>query len=386
MSRVTNKSPANIHHRASPDLLVFASFSGQGGVERLLARLVGSFADSGLRVELLMIKDSSSYVEEIPGHVTRRRVRLGHNATSVPELALYLRRRRPRAVLAVKDRAIRAAVRARRLAGVDVRLVGALHTTLLAALADKSALSRWFRTAPMTRLYRHVDAVIAVSEGVAEDTRAVTGLPAERIHVIGNPVITPDLDRLAREAVSHPWLAAQGGTPVLVASGRMTRQKDFSTLLRAFARVRRARAARLLILGEGEQRQALEALARELDIASDVDMVGFVSNPYPYVRQADLFVLSSRWEGLPTVLIEALALGVPAVSTDCPSGPREILAEGRYGALVPVGDDEALAQVMQAALDTHPEADTLKAAMRRFELGASTRQYLDVLGLQKASN
>lgn len=368
------------------DLLVFASFSGQGGVERLLARLVGSFADSGLRVELLMIKDSSSYVEEIPAHVPRRSVRSGHNATSVPELALYLRRRRPRAVLAVKDRAIRAAVRARRLAGVDVRLVGALHTTLLAALADKSSLSRWFRTAPMARLYRHLDAVIAVSEGVAEDTRVVTGLPAGRIHVIGNPVITPDLDRLAQAPVSHHWLDRQSGVPVLAASGRMTRQKDFSTLLRAFARVRRAREARLLILGEGEQRPALEALARELGIAADVDMVGFVSNPYPYVRQADLFVLSSRWEGLPTVLIEALALGVPAVSTDCPSGPREILAEGRYGALVPVGDDEALAGAILAALDTHPDAETVKAAMRRFELGVSTQRYLDVLGLQKASN
>lgn len=367
-----------------PDLLVFASFSGQGGVEKVLARLVGGFAEASVRVELMLIKDQSSFVDEIPAHIPRFRVKSGHNFTSVPELAWYLRRRRPRAVLAVKDRAIRAAVRARRLAGVDVRLVGSLHTTLLAALADKSRVSRWFRTAPMARLYRHVDAVVTASEGVARDTETITGLPRERIHVIDNPVVIPNLEGLAAKPIEHPWLGKKD-SPVILASGRLTRQKDFQTLLRAFARVRGKRPVRLIVLGEGKQRSELESLARQLGIADDVDLVGFVSNPYPYMRRADLFVLSSRWEGLGMVLVEALALGVPAVSTDCPSGPREILEDGRYGALVPVGDEEAMASAIQSALDTDPDGNTLKSAMKRFELGVSTQQYLDVLGLNGSS-
>src|SRR5690625_55191 len=190
----------------------------------------------------------------------------------------------------------------------------------------------------MARLYRHLDAVVTASEGVSTDTRTVTGLPPERIHVIDNPVVTPDLEELAAQPLDHPWFG-DNDVPVILASGRLTKQKDFPTLLRAFARVRQNRPARLIVLGEGKLRTELEALAVKLGIASDVDLAGFASNPYPYVKQSDLFVLSSRWEGLGMALIEALALGIPAVSADCPSGPREILADGRYGALVPVGDD-----------------------------------------------
>jgi glycosyltransferase involved in cell wall biosynthesis len=198
--------------------------------------------------------------------------------------------------------------------------------------------------------------------------------------VIRNPVVTPDLDRLAAEPAAHPWLA-DASVPVLIGVGRLTRQKDFPTLLRAFARVRRDRAARLLILGEGRDRQALLDQARELGVAGDVGFPGFQTNPYAWLARARVFVLSSAWEGSPNALTEAMALGVPVVSTDCRSGPREVLDGGRLGPLVPVGDEEALAAAIVEALDRPVPAPVLKAAVHDYDARASARRYLAVLGL-----
>jgi glycosyltransferase involved in cell wall biosynthesis len=154
---------------------------------------------------------------------------------------------------------------------------------------------------------------------------------------------------MAAEPLEHPWFRP-GEPAVILALGRLVPQKDFGMLIRAFAQVRRARAARLLILGEGPERDGLAAAIAENGLQDDVQLPGWTVNPYPYMARSRLFVLSSRWEGLPTVLIEALFCGVEVVSTDCPSGPREILDGGRYGALVPVGDVDALAEAMERAL------------------------------------
>jgi glycosyltransferase involved in cell wall biosynthesis len=227
------------------------------------------------------------------------------------------------------------------------------------------------------RLYGRADAIVAVSRGVAEDLARLTGLPRERIDVIYNPIVTPALRERAEEPLTHGWFA-DAEPPVFLAVGRLAPQKDFPALLRAFARVRQQRRARLMILGEGDERPALEELARSLGVEADVALPGFVPNPYPYLRAAAAFVLSSRWEGLPGVLIEALACGTRLVATDCPSGPREILADGRHGRLVPPGDEEALGDAMRAALDEEfpppPEE-----ACRPFEPDAVVERYLEVL-------
>jgi len=184
--------------------------------------------------------------------------------------------------------------------------------------------------------------------------------------------------------VAHPWFQT-GELPVVLGIGRLARQKDFPTLLRAFAQVRSRRPCRLVILGEGKERSALTALVERLGITPHVEMPGFVANPFAYLRRAALFVLSSAWEGSPNVLIEALALAVPSVATDCPSGPREILCEGRYGPLVPVGDDEALAEAMEAMLAAPPPAALLRRGADRFRDDGCARQYLDALGMAVGS-
>jgi glycosyltransferase involved in cell wall biosynthesis len=213
---------------------------------------------------------------------------------------------------------------------------------------------------------------------VAEDLRNFSGLPREAINVIHNPIVTPELSRLAGEAVAHPWFAKKD-TPVILGAGRLSQQKDFVNLIRAFSILRQTRHARLVIIGQGPERPELERLVDQLQLREQVDMPGFAANPYALMRRADLFVLSSAWEGLPTVLVEAMACGAPVVATDCPSGPQEILEGGRHGRLVPVGDSEALGRAMIETLDDPPPASALVRRADDFGLARSVDAYKEIL-------
>ncbi len=361
-------------------LPILISFSGEGGPERMVLNLAEGIAARGLTVDLLAIRADSAHLDRLPAGVNLIDLGVRHSGLAAPAIARYLKRERPAALLAAKDRAIRAAVAARWLAGVDCRIVGRLGTNLSAALEGRSGLARWLRVAPMRLSYRRVECVVAVSEGVAADTARLTGLPAARIAVVRNPVLTPRLAELAAAPCPHPWLT-DGGDPVVLGAGRLTEQKDFATLLRAFARLDAERPARLIVLGEGRLRAVLESLATELGVRARVALPGFDANPYAWMARAQLFVLSSAWEGSPNVLTEALALGVPAVATDCPSGPRELLAGGRFGPLVPVGDPGALAAAMRATLAAPLPAATLRTAVAGYTQDAAADGYLAALGL-----
>ncbi len=367
-----------------PHLAILISFSGAGGVERMVLNLVEEFVHRGYRVDLLLIRAEGEHLRELPEGVNVVRLGVQHTLASVRPLARWLREHRPPVLLVAKDRAGRAALWARRLSGVDTRIAIRLGTNLSAALAGRGWLKRVTRTLPMRWSYRMAERVIAVSRGVAEDTTRVTGLPPERISVAHNPVITPRLLALAEEPVEHPWLG-EPEAPVILGAGRLTRQKDFPTLIRAFAQARAARPCRLIILGDGGQRDELLALAAELGVAEDVDLPGFATNPYAWMRAADLFVLSSRWEGSPNVLTEAMACGTPVVSTDCPSGPRETLQDGRFGPLVPMGDAAALGQAILDTLASPPDATAMRAAVADFAVARSADEYLDILGLPRAA-
>jgi len=360
---------------------IFASFSGAGGVERMLINLMQGFVEAGRAVDLLAVRSRGPHARQIPASV--RRIDLGaqHTVTAVPALAAYLRRARPPVLLVAKDRAGRAAVIARRLAGVETRLLLRLGTTLSAAMAERSALARFLRYQPIRWLYSSIDQIIAVSDGVAEDTARIAGYPRERIRVIRNPVITPELLAQAGEPCPHPWFSnmARAHSPVIVGAGRLERQKDFPGLIRAFARLHGQRPCRLVILGDGNERPALKALAHAHGIAGAVDLPGFTPNLASYLANADVFVLSSLWEGSPNVLTEAMALGIPVVATDCPSGPREILAGGRHGGLVPVADTPALAQAMAEALDARVTGVQLTNTVDAYRQEYSVQRYLELI-------
>ena len=241
---------AQIDASPAAPIAVFASFSGTGGVERMVVSLIRGFVDLGETVDLVLVRAESPHLGRLPEAVRQVRLAAGHTFLAAPALANYLRKRRPRALLAAKDRAGRTAVLARALAGTDTPIVLRLGTNLSTAMAGRSALSRALRYLPIRLLYPRIERIVAVSHGVAKDTARIAGIPRERIRVIRNPVVTPELAGQAAQPCGHPWLQP-GGPPVIVAAGRLQDQKDFPTLIRAFAQVRRDRDCRLLILGEG---------------------------------------------------------------------------------------------------------------------------------------
>lgn len=308
----------------------------------------------------------------------------------VEALASFLASHAPRSLYSGGPHENAAAWLAKRLSGARTRLVFSEHNTL----SREHTYGRGrhlLAIPPMVRLtYATADAVVAVSTALADHVAVHNGLPRSAIQVIYNPAVPDDLALRAAAPLDHPWFAP-GAPPVVLGAGRLTAAKDFATLVRAFALVRKQRDARLVIIGCAKtekktvKRHAeLTALARQLGIVDDIALPGFTANPYAYMARAAVFALSSRQEGLPTVLIEALACGCPCVATDCPSGPSEILDEGRYGRLAPVGDAAAMAAAIVQSLDAPPDREHLKAAAERFSVGPAIDAYEALLAPQIA--
>jgi glycosyltransferase involved in cell wall biosynthesis len=364
------------------DLAIFLATSGHSGVDRVFRNLVPELARRGLRLDLLAIRGHGPHYGELPAGVRRIALDAGHVNPALPALVRYLRRERPQVLLTDKDRVNRVALIARWLARVPTRVGVRLGTTPSVNLANRGAVERGVQIASMRALYRLADAVLVPSRGAAADLAALARLPPALVRVVPSPIVGPALHALAAEPAGHPWFADAGERP-LVGVGELSERKDFATLVRAFARLHADRpGARLVILGEGRRRAELEQLARALGIADAVSLPGFVTNPYAYLARAAGFALSSRWEGMPVALLEALSLGVPSVACDCPSGPREVLADGRYGPLVPVGDDAALATALGELLDRPLPKAMLQEAARPYTVEASASAYLAALGLE----
>lgn len=385
-----------------------------GGMERVMLNLAEAFMARGHEVDLLVNQAAGIYRDHLPegarlqvlDHTSPLLSRLqalratrptewktlvwtvllgrkpGRQLSRLASLVRYLRTRRPGALIAANTYCNLNAVWARRLAGVPTRVMVTEHNAL-SPKNDRTGIggAQWLARLPLIgQVYARADVVLAVSDGVADDLSAVTGLARSRIATVYNPVIKSDLARRAGEPAPHPWLAGSGTAPVIVATGRLAPQKNFPLLLRAFALLRQQRPARLLILGEGRQRPQLEALIAELGLGEDVALPGFVTNPYAVFARASLFVLSSDFEGLGNVLIEAMACGCPVVSTNCPSGPAEILEGGRLGELVPVNDAATLSAAMRRALDTPvASSDALRLRGTYFSQERSAERYLELL-------
>ncbi len=347
-----------------------------GGAERTLLNLAEGMAARGFAVDLVLSRAEGPYMAEIQNSVRVIDLKAPRVLLCLPALVKYLRSERPVALLSTLYANI-PAVWARRITGIPQRVVLNEQNTLSSVSGGENdvrwklypELAKWF--------YPWADAVTAVSRGVADDLALAARLPPSLIKVIYNPIVTVELQKKSSSVLEHPWFKP-GEPPVVLGVGRLTGQKAFSVLIEAFARVRKSQPARLVILGEGEERPMLEALIRQLGVEQDVDLPGFVSNPYTYMAHAALFVLSSRWEGLPTVLVEAMSLRTPVIATDCPSGPREILRDGQYGQLVAVDDPNALALAIQNSLANRGVCP-LEESWKAFGLDFVTDQYLSLL-------
>jgi glycosyltransferase involved in cell wall biosynthesis len=387
-----------------------------GGVERTMLTLAGGFLARGHAVDLVLPRRSGPLESEVPdsarvvvldahaslvarfavlrtdpaglGVLARpillaRRKRQGEMVARLPSLVSYLRREKPHVLVSAKYRPNLCAVWARELAGVRTRVVLTERTSLTEHF-PRTRGSAHHRSVPvlMRRYYPRADRIVTVSRDLADDLAEFAGIERARIVAIYNPVVNDRLAVASREIPDHPWMNP-GEPPVVLGVGRLERRKGFATLVRAFALVRRQRPARLVILGGGKtargeaaDRAGLEALIRELGVEDDVSLPGFKLNPYAYMARAAAFVLASEYEGLPGVLIQAMACGCPVVSTDCPTGPREILEGGRFGPLVPVGDHEAMAEAIIRVLDARPPAEVLQRRAREFGVEAAVNNYL----------
>lgn len=372
--------------KALPRVAFFLRTLGGGGAERVLLNLSSGFVENGLDVDLVLSAGEGLELWEIPHGVRVVDLKAPRVSASLPRLVRYLQQEQPLALIPSLHYANEVALLAKYISGVSTQVVIPEHNSLSKEVKhhEVKVTRRLLIPFFVRHFYKFADSIVAVSHGVAKDLAHMTGLPLDHIRVIYNPAIAPELRELAKEPVEHKWFAP-GEPPVILGVGRLEDQKDFPTLIRAFARVRQVRPARLMILGWGPDRPQLEALVRELDLESDVAMPGHVKNPFAYMAQSAVFVLSSAWEGLPTVLIEAMAVGTPVVSTDCESGPAEVLDNGKYGSLVTVGDSEGLAkEILNVLSGNSKQVDP--AWLDQFTLKASTRKYLAALGIDQTSS
>ena len=347
-----------------------------GGAEKMMLRIAKGICDRGRNVDLVLVKAQGEFLRDIPSTVRLVDLDSPSVASAIPSLVRYLRKEAPAAILTALTHMNVAVVMARLLARSKARLVLSERNQL----SQKVGVARGWRQklvySGVRFAYPLADGITAVSRGVANDVVRFTGMKPKQIQVIYNPAFGDELIERSREPLDHPWFA-EGQPPVILAVGRLHHQKGFDVLLTAFSAVLAESPSRLIILGEGEERGRLERQARKLGIGASVQFPGFVKNPYAYMSRAALFILSSRWEGLPGALIEAMACGCPVVATDCPSGPAEIIENGTQGEIVPVEDDHALAAAMKRMLNT-PRGRGVDRA-RCFSTASAVDAYLEML-------
>lgn len=351
-----------------PSVAVFLPSLRGGGAQRVAIQIANGLVERGVGVDLVLAEDHGPYRNEVGTGV--RVVGLGCRRTSAAlwPLLRYLRRERPAALFSGQPHGSVIAYLAARLSGWKGRLIVRETNSASAALGRRlTPVDRVVRRLSQA-VYRRADAVIAPSRGVASE------LPGN-VTVIPNPVDSAEIRRLA----SAPLPAeCAGGAPFVLGVGRLSVQKRFGDLITAVAALEHYPALRLVLLGEGPEQAGLTNLARRLGISDRVHMPGFDPNPYRYMAHCAVFVLSSAWEGLPNALLQAMACGAPVVATDCPHGPREILKDGRFGELVPVGDIEALSAAIARQLESGRKPYAAEA-LASFDLDRIIDAYASVL-------
>lgn len=363
-------------------IAIFVPSLNGGGTERVMVLLANEFLERGYKVDMVLAKAQGPYLLDLDSKINVVDLKVERVSKALLPLIYYLRREQPTSMLTALTHTNIIAILACMMGRVSTRLIISERSTISArATRSRDIVSR-FVYYLVPKFYGRADGIVAVSQAASEDLIRFTGLPAKFVESIYNPFKLDYIQSRARESLDHPWFKP-GQPPVILAIGRLNEAKDFPSLIVAFSKVLKTRVARLLILGEGELRGELEALVLENGLTNDnVQMPGFCLNPFAYLSRCSVFVLSSRYEGLPGVLIEAMACGAPVVSTDCPSGPYEILEGGLWGKLVPVGDTNALANAIDSIL-TMPRSllPNVRERSNVFETDKAVDAYLRILGL-----
>jgi len=353
-------------------LVLFIPSLGLGGVEKIALCLAGHFAEDGHDVHLVVANASGPLASAVPASVRLVDLRAQRVLTSLGSLTRYFREFRPEALVSSMEHANIVALWARKLARVPTRVIVISHCLPASEAAAAERLRGKLIPYFMRQTYSWADAWVAVSAGAADEVARLSGIPRARIAVIPNPVIGPELFQLASATLEDPWFAPNQ-PPIVMGVGRVVAQKRFDVLLEAFARLKSS--ARLVLLGDGPERSALIARAQELGLDSRTRFAGFVDNPYPYMARASVVVLPSSHEAFGLVLVEALALGTPVISTDT-AGGREILGGG-LGQLVRAGDVQALADAIESAIGA--PRSKLNHELERYSVAKVVSEYYGVI-------
>lgn len=349
-----------------------------GGAERIWLILSNGLAELGYDVDLVLSTAQGPYLDQVSTKVRVVDLKSSRTILSLFSLVKYLKSEQPKVLFSALNHANLIALIAQKISNSSTKIFASVHCFL--SLDVRNCARKRERLIPtlIRYIYPWASGIIAVSQGVADELISVTHLPKDLVNVIYNPVVSEDLLKKSKDSVEHPWLVDKE-IPVILGVGRLIQQKDFSCLIKAFHELQEIRPSRLIILGEGEERVNLESLIEKLGLEDKVDLPGFVANPYAYMAKADVFVLSSAWEGLPTVLIEALATGTPVVSTNCKSGPDEILEDGKIGNLTPVGNIYELANSIHKMLKEPTESELLLRRSGDFSQESILNKYLQLV-------
>lgn len=364
--------------RKKKALLFIRALHG-GGAQRAMVRYANALSSKGYDAYILTLDSKGAFSDELDVNVKVITLPAKRILSAIPRLIMSIRSIRPNVIMVTEPACNIALIIANMLSFTKTRLL--IREGLFPSVAVKE--SPYFQTRIAYRLapilYKRADVIVAIASEMAEDLSEFLSLPRKSITLIPiNPVVTPELYEKAGQEVKHPWMVDKN-IPVIVGVGRLEAQKDFKTLIKSFCLLRKDVDCKLLILGEGSLRESLSLQISNSGYARDIELLGFCSNPFPYMSNCDVLVLSSRYEGLPNTLIEALACGSPSVSTDCKSGPRDILDHGKYGYLVPVGDEVMMSIAIKKTIARPIDRCILKDRGACYTLENSINAYLPYL-------
>ncbi len=350
-----------------------------GGAERVLINLANIMREEGIQVDFLVGSKEGELQKELDGRINIIEFKKNKTIKCLPKLARYLRTCKPDALITGLDHVNLVGIWANILSGYNVKHIVTLHNAISVKIKKTSKFSpRRIIPFLIKIFYQHASSIVGVSNGVLSDYHALFNFPKEKTSVINNPVINQDLFKKSREYLDHPWFNGLNSDPIVITVGRMVEQKRQIDLLKAINILNKKRNVKLIILGEGKLRRNLEEYIKVNQMEDCVLLPGFVENPYKYILRSNIFVLSSGWEGLPTVLIEAGGLGVPVISTNCQYGPAEILENGKYGRLVSIGDVDHLSEAIEEVLNA-PKQTFEKVFIEKYSSQRIVKEYLALL-------
>lgn len=356
--------------------LYIPSMNG-GGAERVMLTLANALAQKDMMsIDLVLNRAEGIYLKDVSEKVNIVNLNTSRVIKSLLPLSRYIREERPEAIISAMNYVNIITILSKILSGIDTRVIVTEHDNFSISSSNKNMAYSLIFKKLMSWTYRKASSVVAVSDGVADDLAKNIKLDRNKIFTIYNPVVTEKLQRQKNEKIDHPLI--RNNCSYIIGVGRLEPQKNFSLLINAFAKIHKELDLYLVILGQGRLDQQLKELINRLDLDDKVIMAGFSDNPYAWIKNSKCFVLSSEHEGLPTVLIESMACGTPVVSTDCPSGPNEILEDGKWGALVPVGNVELLSKAIVKVISKPNDID-VKERASFFSVENSVNKYLELL-------